>query len=68
VQLAYNTASTEAAKNNETVDAKTFIVQQPDGHITLTLHKQASTLWMHRVDFLKKYGEVTATGHGSSAE
>ena len=65
VQASYDAAVAEAAKNNETVEAKTFLVRPADGHITLTLHKQATTLWVHRVSFLKKYIDVSGTGEGS---
>lgn len=67
VQQAYNAAVLEAAKTNDTVDAKTFTVVQADGHVTLTVHKLATTLWMHRIGPLKKYLDVSATGEGSPA-
>ena len=68
VQMAYNDAVTEAAKNNETVEAKTFQAQPTDGHITLRIHKKATTLWLHKVGFLKKYADITATGEATPAQ
>jgi hypothetical protein len=66
VQLAYNAAETEAAANSETVDTQTFRVGT-DGRVTLTLHKSATTLWMQRVGFLKKYTKISSTATGSPA-
>lgn len=65
LQAAYNAASAVAAKNAETIDAKTFLVLPADGRVTLTLRKTATTLWLHRVGPLKKLGEVSAVGEGS---
>ncbi|MCW2542476.1 MAG: hypothetical protein JWM40_28 [Frankiales bacterium] len=66
IQTAFNAAEAEAAKNNETVDPKSFSVNSA-GHVTLTIHRTASTLWMGRISFLKKYTRVTGTGEGSPA-
>lgn len=63
-QLAYNAAVAEAARNAETIDPKSFKVF-PDGHVTLTVQKTATTLWMHKVGFLKKYTKITGDGEGS---
>ena len=65
VQLSYNAAVLEATKSNDTVEAKTFTVRQTDGHVTLTVHKKATTLWLYRIGPLKKYTDVKATGEGS---
>jgi hypothetical protein len=64
VQQAYDAASAEAAKNDESVDTTTFRVQPTDGKVTLVLHRTATTLWMQRVGFLKKYLDITASGEG----
>ena len=64
VQLAYNQAAALALKNGETVGALDFLVVPGTGTVTLTLHKTATTLWMHRVGFLKKYTQVNAEGTG----
>jgi hypothetical protein len=66
VQTAYNAAAAEAAKNLETVDPKSFKVDSA-GHVTLTIHRTASTLWMGKVGFLKKYTKVSGEGEGSPA-
>lgn len=63
-QLAFNAAEAEAAASGESVDPKSFRVTAA-GHVTLTVHKTANTLWMHSIGFLKKYTEVTGTGEGS---
>ena len=65
VQKSYDAAAAEAAKTSDTVDVKNFIVRETDGHVTLTIHKLATTLWMHRIGALKKYTEDSATGEGS---
>lgn len=65
VQQAYNAAAALAAKDSETIETKTFTVRHSDGHITLTLHRTATTLWMHHFSFLKKYTDASAVGEGS---
>ena len=67
VQTSYDAAASEAAKTNDLVDVKQFIVRESDGHVTLTIHKLATTLWMHRIGALKKYTDISATGQGSPA-
>jgi len=60
------TAHNEALLNGETLncgDPKDFQVYQ-DGRVTLVIHRTASTLWLHRISFLKKYGELTSNGVG----
>lgn len=67
VQKAYSAAVHLAEADGETVDAKTFTVSQPNGHIKLTLHREAKTLWMYRIGALKKYLDIAAHGEGSPA-
>ena len=60
-------AQAEATKNLDTLncdDPKAFQVA-PDGHVTLVLHRTATTLWMHRIGFLKKYTDLTGHGEGT---
>ncbi|MGB8652163.1 MAG: hypothetical protein WCD35_16045 [Mycobacteriales bacterium] len=64
VQQAYNAATAAVAADGDTIETKTFRVD-PDGHITLVLHRTATTLWMHRIGALKKYTEITQTGEGT---
>lgn len=68
VQAAYNAAVAEVDASGETIDAKSFKVDASDGHVTLTLHHEAATLWMHRVGPLKKYVDVSATAEGAAAQ
>ena len=63
-QKAYDTAAIEALKHNETIDPNSFYVT-PDGHITLTVTRTATTLWMHRIGPLKKYTILTGTATAS---
>ncbi|MCW2599308.1 MAG: hypothetical protein JWM02_1137 [Frankiales bacterium] len=64
LQKAYNAAVDLATPEGETVDAKTFTVRASDGHLLLTLHREAQTLWLYRIGPLKKYVDVTAHGEG----
>jgi hypothetical protein len=64
-QAAYNAAVASVAKDNETIEAKTFTVRPTDGHVTLTLHREAVTLWMHYIGPLKKYVAISSRGEGS---
>lgn len=60
-------AQAEALRNRDTLDCtdpKAFAVTA-DGHVNLTLHRAATTLWMHRISFLKKYTDLTGHGEGS---
>ena len=66
VQAAYDAAVTAVTERGETIDAKTFVVDPATGHVTLTLHREAATLWVHRVGPLKKWVDVKATGEGSA--
>ncbi len=65
-QAAYDAAEAEVAKNGEKNDPKRYQVLS-NGHVTLTVHKTATTLWMHRIGFLRKYTEVERSGGGSPA-
>jgi hypothetical protein len=67
VQKAYNAAAHLAAADGETVDANTFTVRPTDGHVLLTLHHEAKTLWMYRIGPLKNYIDVIGHGEGSPA-
>lgn len=64
VQTAYLKAAAVAAENGETVGDKDFLITPNTGFVTLTLHKTATTMWIHRIGFLKKYAEVSAEGKG----
>ncbi len=64
VQGAYDTAVTAVLKDNETIEAPTFQVAA-DGRVTLRLHRQATTLWMHRIPPLRKFIDIAVTGTGS---
>lgn len=65
-QASYNAAAAEAAKNLESIDPSSFKVDST-GHVTLTVDRDASTIWMQKVGFLKKYTHVTGDGEGSPA-
>ena len=64
VQVAYDAAVAAVAGEGDTIDTKTFVVT-PDAHVTLVLHRTASSLWMHRIGVLKKYSRVTQDGEGA---
>lgn len=56
----------EAETHGDTIDGKTFSISAT-GSCHLTIHHTASTLWMHRLSFLKKYTVATAKGEGTGS-
>lgn len=64
---ACQVALVEAVKDGDTLncsDPKAFQINA-EGQVTVLLHRTATTLWMHRVSFLKKYTDLTGSGQGS---
>ena len=66
VQKAYDAAVAVALASSSTIETTTFVADPTSGKITLKLHSEAATLWMHRIGPLKKYIDVSATGTGTS--
>ncbi len=64
VQKAYDAALALAIPQSETIDPKTFTVRATDGHVLLTLRREAQTLWLYRIGPLKKYVTQSALGEG----
>ncbi len=64
VQKAYDAALALAIPQSETIDPKTFTVRPTDGHVLLTLRREAQTLWLYRIGPLKKYLIQSALGEG----
>ena len=60
VQAAYDAAVAEVAQHGDTIDATSFSVT-PDGRVTLTLHRAASTMLVEKVAALRDWADVTAT-------
>ncbi len=68
VQAAYNAAVASVLPQGETIEAKTFVVNPTNGKVTLVVHKDAATLWLHKVGPLKKFVDVSSTGEGAPAQ
>ncbi|MFN2539205.1 MAG: hypothetical protein ABR549_13800 [Mycobacteriales bacterium] len=66
VNKAYAAISAEAAADGDTIEPQDFRVAS-DGHVTLVLRREASSLWMSHVGPLRKFLHVRATGEGSPA-
>ncbi|HUR51134.1 MAG TPA: hypothetical protein VMZ11_03315 [Mycobacteriales bacterium] len=64
IQLAYDSAVQAVAGKGDTVDTKTFQVDQA-GKVSLTIDRTPTTLWMHRVGPLKKWTQIHQTGTGT---
>ena len=64
VQTAYNTAVSTLSEGTDTVDTSTFSVDAT-GHVTLTVERRPSTLWMQHIGPLKKWTLVHQTGTGA---
>ena len=56
-----------AITQSETIDPHSFTVRPTDGHVLLTLRREAQTLWLYRVGPLKKYLTQSALGEGGPA-
>jgi hypothetical protein len=61
---AYKAAVDAVAGEGDTIADKDFSVE-PDGTVHLKLHREASTLWLHRVGPLKDYADVTGEAEGT---
>lgn len=60
LQRAYDAALAQVAASGDTIETTSFTAT-PDGAVTLTLHRSASTLVLHRVSRLRHLADVTAT-------
>ena len=66
VNKAYAVINAEAAEKGDSIEPQDFRVAS-DGHVTLVLHREATSLWMSRVGPLRRFLHVKATGEGSPA-
>lgn len=64
IQKTYNAAVQAVTDEGDTIDTGSFQVD-PEGHVTLVLHRTARTLWLQRVGPLAHFTRITATGEGS---
>ena len=60
LQAAYDAALAEVVEHGDTIDPQTFAVA-PDGTITLTLHRTASTMVIEKIGPLKAWADVERT-------
>lgn len=60
LQRAYDAALAEVAQHGDTIDPQTFAVE-PDGGITLTLHRTARTIVVEKVGPARDWAEVDVT-------
>jgi hypothetical protein len=66
INKAYAAISSEAAATGDTLEPQDFRVAS-DGHVTLVLRTEATSLWMQHVGPLRRFLQVHATGEGSPA-
>jgi Flp pilus assembly protein TadG len=66
VQAAYDAAVKAVDGKGDTVETRTFQVEQ-GGQVTLTIDRHPKTLWLHRIGPLKKWTLVHQSGTGSPA-
>jgi hypothetical protein len=66
INKAYAAINSEAAANGDTIAPQDFRVAS-NGQVTLVLHGEATSLWMHHVGPLRRFLQVRATGEGSPA-
>lgn len=64
-QQAYD-AAVATLKDHDTIETKTFTVAD-DGTVTLRLHHEATTLFLHRVRALRRWADAVGTGEGRPA-
>ena len=60
VQRAYDAALAQVAASGDTIDASSFRAA-PDGVVTLTLRREASTIVLHRIAPLRHWTQLSAT-------
>jgi hypothetical protein len=60
LQAAYDAALAQVLPDGDTIDARTFAFST-DGTVTLTLHRTAPTLLVHKVSALQNYAKVQRT-------
>lgn len=63
VQKAYNAAVTATASSGDLIETKSFTVAT-DGTVSLTLHREATTLLLHHVSALRHWADATQTAKG----
>ncbi|MDP9183915.1 MAG: hypothetical protein M3P04_14210 [Actinomycetota bacterium] len=64
IQLAYDSAVQAVAGKGDTIDTKTFQVDQV-GKVSLSIDRTPTTLWMHRIGPLKKWTHIHQSGTGT---
>lgn len=67
VNQAYAAVEASAAKNSDTVVAKSFLID-PDGTVHVQLCRTAVTLLLHRTDTTKKWTKQCGSGRGRSVD
>lgn len=67
VQSAYDAAVKAVDGKKDTIETKTFSVDA-SGKVTLTVDREPTTLWMHRIGPLRKWTQVHQTGSGVPAQ
>ncbi len=60
LQKAYDAALAAVVADGDTIEAPTFAVA-PDGAVTLTLHRTASTLLIEKVSPISDWADMSAT-------
>ena len=66
VQQAYDAAAAAIATSGDSIETTTFTVAA-DGAVHLTLHRQATTLLLHRVPALRSWLDASETARGRPA-
>ena len=65
INKTYEQVAAEAMSNDDTVDLRSFSIDT-DGTAHVTARHTATTLWMDRVGFMKKWTHVSGKGEGAS--
>lgn len=60
LQAAYDAGLAEVVADGDTIEAESFSAS-PEGAVTLTLRREASTLVLHRIAPLRHLTQLTAT-------
>ena len=60
LQTAYDAALAEVVESGDTIDTGSFSAA-PDGTVTLTLRREATTLVLHRIPPLRHLTQLSAT-------
>ena len=68
LQQAFATAEAYALAHGGTIEPENFDVDQSDGRVTLTIRKEATSLFLSRISAAKKWFVIEETGNARATD